>query len=282
VRTPTILVFDSGLGGLTVHAEVVASLPDAHYVYLADDAAFPYGALAADDCARRVVHVVGKAIERFRPDLVVIACNTASTVSLPALRAAFALPFVGTVPAVKPAAQASITGMISILGTPGTVAREYTHDLIIQHAAECRVTLVGAPRLAQLAEAHLRGEPVADAEVLAEIAPCFREKEGLRTDAVALACTHYPLLLETYRRIAPWSVAWIDPAPAIARRVKSLLDAWNDTDNAPGAAAARDGHALAMGNSAFFTSGAAPGRSLGVALEARGLACAGGFAIPLR
>jgi glutamate racemase len=222
-KRPTILVFDSGLGGLTVHAEIVKALPDACYIYVADDAAFPYGRLSPEVCAARVVDVVGAMIARHQPDLVVIACNTASTVALSALRSAFAVPFVGTVPAVKPAAALSRTRMISILGTPGTVSREYTHDLVIEHAADCRVSLVGAPNLARLCEASLRGEAVSDADILSEIAPCFREKEGARTDAIALACTHYPLLLETYRRVAPWEVTWVDPAPAIARRVVNLL-----------------------------------------------------------
>ncbi len=220
---PTILVFDSGLGGLTVHAEIEKALPGAHYIYVADDAAFPYGRLTPEVCTARVVEVIGHMIAHFNPDIVVIACNTASTVALPALRAAFAIPFVGTVPAVKPAAALSQSRMISILGTPGTVSREYTHDLIIQHAADCRVTLVGAPNLARLAEVHLRGEAVSDADVLAEIAPCFKKKDGTRTDAIALACTHYPLLLDIYRRVAPWEVTWVDPAPAIARRVMTLL-----------------------------------------------------------
>jgi glutamate racemase len=221
---PKILVFDSGLGGLTVHAEISKCMPNAQYVYVADDAAFPYGRLEPDVLIMRVIEVIGEMIKRYAPDIVVIACNTASTICMPSLRAAFALPFVGTVPAVKPAALLSKTRTISILGTPGTVKREYTHDLIIEHAADCRVSLVGAPNLARLAEAHLRGEPVNDGDVLAEILPCFKEKDGDRTDAIALACTHYPLLLDVYRRIAPWDVMWIDPAPAIARRVLALLE----------------------------------------------------------
>jgi glutamate racemase len=221
---PKILVFDSGLGGLTVHAEIIKSLPDAHYIYVADDAAFPYGRLESDVLIKRVIRVISAMIEQHTPDIVVIACNTASTICLPSLRAAFTLPFVGTVPAVKPAALLSKTRTISILGTPGTVNREYTHDLIIEHAADCRVSLVGAPNLATLAEAHLWGEAVSDAAVLAEIQPCFKEKDGFRTDAVALACTHYPLLLDVYRRVAPWEVMWIDPAPAIAKRVVALLE----------------------------------------------------------
>jgi glutamate racemase len=262
VERAPILVFDSGLGGLTVHAEVVKVSPGARIVYVADDAAFPYGRLSAEACAARVVEVIGAAILRERPRLAVIACNTASTVALPALRATFDLPFVGTVPAVKPAAALSRSKVIAVLGTPGTVAREYTHDLIIQHAADCRVTLVGAPRLAALAEAHLKGEAVADAEILAEITPCFREKDGARTDAIALACTHYPLLLDVYRRVAPWDVTWVDPAPAIARRVATLLDAATGA-LAPGSA---------MRGEALFTSGAAPSAALAAALATRGLA----------
>jgi glutamate racemase len=275
----TILVFDSGVGGLTVHAALRALLPDARYVYVADDAAFPYGRLTAEVCARRVVDVVEAAVDAFAPDIAVIACNTASTVALPALRAAHAVPFVGTVPAVKPAAALSRTKMISVLGTPGTVSREYTHDLIIQHAADCRVQLVGAPRLAELAEAHLKGDPPSDAEVLAEIEPCFREKDGLRTDAVALACTHYPLLTDVYTRIAPWRVQWIDPAPAIARRAKQLLA---EGALPTGGETPTGGHRAMRGHSAdavFFTSGEPPGRALAVALAERGLRVQAGLAI---
>jgi len=276
VQQPTILVFDSGLGGLTVHAEIVKALPLAHYVYVADDAAFPYGRLTPEACAARVVGVMGRALAAFRPDIAVIACNTASTVALAQLRAAFAIPFVGTVPAVKPAAALSRTRMISILGTPGTVSREYTHDLIIAHAADCRVSLVGAPRLASLAEAHLRGEPLDDDAVAAEIEPCFREREGLRTDVVALACTHYPLLLDPLRRLARWDVAWIDPAPAIARRVRHLLE-----ESAASALHRTDGGAMDGGNLSVFTSGEAPPAALRV-MRARGLPVADGGRMPLR
>ena len=133
----------------------------------------------------------------------VIACNTASTLVLPHLRERFAIPFVGTVPAIKPAAQATRSRLITVLATPGTVARDYTRDLIETYAAGCRVNLVGSPRLAGFAEAELAGDPVADADLLAELAPCFVEDAGGRTDVVALACTHYPLLLPRLRRSRP-------------------------------------------------------------------------------
>ena len=146
----TILVFDSGLGGLTVYREVAAARPDADFVYVADDAAFPYGALAEPALVARVVGLMGELIAAHRPDLVVIACNTASTIVLPALRKKFAVPFVGTVPAIKPACAASVTKRVSVLGTEATVKREYTRALIRDYAQGCEVTLVGAKALAGL------------------------------------------------------------------------------------------------------------------------------------
>jgi len=223
-RPPKLLVFDSGLGGLTVFAEIVKLRPHADYVYCADDAGFPYGAWKEPELVQRVTTVFESLIADHAPDMAVIACNTASTIVLPHLRAHWpALPFVGTVPAIKPAAEHTRSKMISVLGTPGTVARDYTQNLIAQFAAHCSVRLVGSTRLATLAESFMRGEKVDEADIAAEIAPCFLEEKGRRTDAVALACTHYPLLVEEFKRLAPWPVEWIDPAPAIARRADKLL-----------------------------------------------------------
>jgi glutamate racemase len=221
--SPTILVIDSGLGGLTVLREVVRARPDARYVYVADDVFFPYGHHSEDEIVARVVPLMGELIATHAPDLVVIACNTMSVSVMAPLRAAYGVPFVGTVPAVKPACAASTTKRVSILGTKATVKREYTKALIRDHASACTITLVGSPHLASLAEAELNGAPIRDDEIHAEIAPCFVESDGLRTDAVVLACTHYPLLLQRMIGLAPWPVAWIDPAPAIARRVNDLL-----------------------------------------------------------
>jgi glutamate racemase len=221
---PTILVFDSGLGGLTVLREVVRARPDARYVYVADDAFFPYGQHSEATLIDRVVPLMGELIAAHRPDLVVIACNTASTLVLSHLRAAYAVPFVGTVPAIKPACAQSITRRVSVLGTSGTVKREYTQTLIRDFGAGCIVTLVGSAELASLAEAALGGDAITDVAIFTEIAPCFvQDASGARTDTVVLACTHYPLLLDRFNALAPWPVAWIDPAPAIARRVVDLI-----------------------------------------------------------
>ena len=239
----TILVFDSGLGGLTVYREVAAARPDADFIYVADDAAFPYGALPERTLIERVVALMGELIGAHLPDLVVIACNTASTLVLPALRERFALPFVGTVPAIKPACAASVTRRVSVLGTEATVAREYTRALIRDYAQDCEVTLVGSRNLATYAEAELAGVAVSDDKIETEIVPCFRDA-GARTDTVVLACTHYPLLLPRLRQLAPWPVRFFDPAPAIARRVADLL-------GPPAPARARSARAV-------FTSGRVP------------------------
>jgi len=179
--------------------------------------------LNEDQLVGRVLELFERLIAEYMPDLAVIACNTASTVVLPHLRGSFSLPFVGTVPAIKPAASASKSRLISVLGTPGTVTREYTHDLIAQFAEGCDVTLIGARGLAAIAEAKLRGEQVSEQDILVEIKPAYVEKDGKRTDQIVLACTHYPLLLDELHKLSPWPVNFVDPAPAIARRVVALI-----------------------------------------------------------
>ena len=255
--SPTILLFDSGIGGLTVFAEIARARPDARLVYAADDALFPYGAVREDRLVARVAALMEEFIATHQPDLVVIACNTASTLVLPTLRQRFSVPFVGTVPAIKPACALSQTKRISVLGTEATVAREYTHALVRSFARDCEVTLVGSARLATLAEQHLGGGAIDDAAIRAEIAPCFVEDDR-RTDTVVLACTHYPLLIERFERLAPWPVRWIDPAPAVARRVVELL---GDPDGASPPSPA----------CAIFTSGREPSAALATALSRFGL-----------
>jgi glutamate racemase len=251
-------VFDSGLGGLTVLREVVRARPDAHYVYVADDAFFPYGHHSEDQIIARVVPLIGELIAKHAPDLVVIACNTASTLVMSHLRQQYDVPFVGTVPAIKPACASSKTKRVSVFGTKGTVRREYTKALIRDFAQGCEVTLVGSAELASLAEAALSGVEVNDREISAELAPCFvgdGEDHSTRTDTVVLACTHYPLLMERLVRLAPWKVDWIDPAPAIARRVADLLGAPGSEADRAGAEmifTSRRPHALSRALMPFF------------------------------
>jgi glutamate racemase len=257
--SPRILVFDSGLGGLTVFREIWQARPDAEFIYAADDALFPYGALDEQTLVARVVALMEGWIEQHQPDLVVIACNAASTIVLAPLRQRFDLPFVGTVPAIKPACAASLSKRVAVLGTEGTVRREYTKALIRQYGGGCDVALVGSATLAGFAEDELAGTPVSDDAILAEIAPCFVDADGRRTDTVVLACTHYPLLTSRFERLAPWPVRWIDPAPAIARRVVDLV----------GPASRPDSTAEAV---VIFTSGREVPAALASALARRKIA----------
>lgn len=265
---PKVLVFDSGVGGLSVQREIATRLPGARFCYVADDAGFPYGAWAEDALTARVVEIITGLCAREKPDAVVIACNTASTLVLPALRAALEVPVVGTVPAIKPAVAATRSGLVSVLATPGTVARDYTRALINTHGHGAEVTLVGSARLAGLAEARLRGEAPDEAEMRAEMAPAFvMHRDGRRTDVVVLACTHYPFLADMFVRLAPWPVHWIDPAPAIARRVADVLQLAPDAPafRAPENDAGPRGEVI-------FTSGRAASGALAAVLSALRLA----------
>ena len=219
-----VLVFDSGIGGLTVLREARVLMPEHRFVYVADDAGFPYGSWPAPALRARLIMLFGEMSRVYRPVLCIVACNTAFTLAGADLRAAFPeMTFVGTVPAIKPAAERTQSGLVSVLATPGTVHREYTRRLIRSFAARCTVRLVGSSVLAGVAEAYVRGEPLDDAQVRAEILPCFERQGPLCTDIVVLGCTHYPLLANVFRRLAPWPVDWLDPAEAIARRARSLL-----------------------------------------------------------
>jgi glutamate racemase len=219
-----ILVFDSGIGGLTVLREARLLMPERGFIYVADDAGFPYGGWEEAPLKARIVALFEDLLKRYDPEAVIVACNTAFTLAGAELREAFpTMRFIGTVPAIKPAAERTRSGLVSVLATPGTVRRAYTRDLIQSFASQCHVRLVGSENLARMAEAYIRGETLNDAAVLSEIAPCFVEKDGARTDIVVLACTHYPFLANVFRKLAPWPVDWLDPAEAIARQARRLV-----------------------------------------------------------
>lgn len=224
-RNRSVLLFDSGIGGLSVLKEMRIIMPDMRYIYVADDAAFPYGAWEERALVERMKALFAGLIEAYRPGLIVIGCNTASTIGIAPLRHAFPdQEFVGTVPAIKPAAERTRSGLVSVLATPGTVKRQYTRDLISKFASQCHVRLVGSENLAGLAETYMRDGFVDEHAVEQEVAPCFVERDGHRTDIVVLACTHYPFLANRMRKVAPWPVDWIDTSEAIARRALSLAD----------------------------------------------------------
>ncbi len=218
-----ILVFDSGVGGLSVLGPIRGLLPGLPIVYAADNAGFPYGTKSEAEISARVPALLGRLVERYRPALVVIACNTASTIALSHVRAALDLPVVGTVPAVKPAAERSVTRVIGVLGTEATVRQAYLDRLSAEFAADCLVLRHGSARLVTLAEAKLAGERVTATDVEPELAGLLGQPGGERMDMVVLACTHFPLLAAELAVASPRPMGFVDGGPGIARRVSHLL-----------------------------------------------------------
>ena len=218
-----VLVFDSGVGGLSVLREIQALLPGLAVVYAADNAGFPYGTKTEAEIAARVPALLGRLVERYRPQLAVIACNTASTIALAHVRAALDLRVVGTVPAIKPAAAASRTRVIGVLGTDATVRQPYVDRLSAEFAGDCIVLRHGSARLVTLAEAKLAGEAVTAADVMPELAGLLGQPGGDRMDVVALACTHFPLLADELAAASPRPLQFVDGGAGIARRVSHLL-----------------------------------------------------------
>lgn len=221
-KPPLIAVFDSGVGGLTILRVLRQKCPTASFVYGADQAHFPYGPKSEAEVLRHVIDFISELTKVVTPDVLVVACGTASTIVLPALRAQYSIPIVGVVPAIKPAAQLSQTKVIGLLATPGTVVRSYTDQLIAEHAADCQVIKLGSSLLVELAEAKMRGAVLDRAVIAQEIAPLFAGP-GSQIDTVVLGCTHFPLLLEELTANAARMVTWVDSGDAVAARVAFLL-----------------------------------------------------------
>ncbi len=218
-----VLVFDSGVGGLTVADEIRALAPALAVDYAADSGFFPYGTKSDDELRARLPDLARALVAAARPDVFVMACNTASTIALPDVRAMLDIPVVGTVPAIKPAVQFSQTGTIGLLATQGTIRRAYTARLVEEFARGKRVILHGSPELVQLAEAHARGEDVPlEAFALAQ-APLFAAEGGDNIDTIVLACTHFPLVRGQLMASAPRAISYIDSGAAIARQTVRVL-----------------------------------------------------------
>lgn len=221
--TPHVLVFDSGVGGLSIVAEIRRALPQIRISYASDNGFFPYGTKSEVELVARVEQVLWTLVEQCQPTLIVVACNTASTVALPPIRERFAIPIVGVVPAIKPAAQLSVSRVIGLLATPGTVNRPYTHQLIQDFAADCRIIPLGSSRLVELAEDKLRGRSIDPAAVEDALRPLLDSEHFQDLDTLVLACTHFPLIREELNGALNKTVHWVDSGEAIARRVHELL-----------------------------------------------------------
>jgi glutamate racemase len=229
-----ILFFDSGVGGLSVLEPTRALLPTAPIIYAADSAGFPYGKRTEAEIASRVPALLGRLVERFHPRLAVIACNTASTIALEHVRSALDLAVVGTVPAIKPAAETSRSRVIGVLGTEATVRQPYVDDLAARFASDCTIIRHGSPELVELAEAKLAGQEISAGEVRAAAQPMFDAPGGDRIDTVVLACTHFPLLHIELQAAFP-NVSYVDGGPGIARRIAWLTRAqpWPSAPSEP-------------------------------------------------
>lgn len=217
------LIFDSGVGGLSVVAEIRKRLPDLELTYVADDAYRPYGEKSEVELRGRLSSLLSILYDMSKPDLIVVACNTASTTALDVIRNAVPCPVVGVVPAIKPAAENSRTRTIGVLGTPGTVQRKYVDSLIQEFAGDCHVVLQGSVGLVDLAERKLAGETLKKTDIQRELMHMFDERVGADIDTIVLACTHFPLLRDELKEVSPQSVTWIDSGEAIARRVEAVL-----------------------------------------------------------
>jgi glutamate racemase len=218
-----VLVFDSGVGGLSVFDAIAASGYALELDYAADNAWLPYGLKSDEELQARVPDLLTALVAQWSPDIVVVACNTASTIALEQTRAALSVPVVGVVPPIKPAAAQTQTGVIGLLATPATVRRAYTDDLIAQFAADKSVVRFGSAALVEAAEQKLRGEAPNPAAITEAIEGLFGAPGGADIDVVALACTHFPLLAQELAAAAPRAALWLDSGAAIARRVANVL-----------------------------------------------------------
>lgn len=217
-----IIIFDSGVGGLSIYQEIKRALPELSVVYCSDSAAFPYGSKSEDEVIERTSYCLGELAKMYQPLLAVIACNTASTISLPRVREELNFPVVGVVPAIKTASELSSNRCIGLLATPGTIERSYTDQLITDFADDCEVIRVGSSELVHLAEQSLRGETIASEHLQNIVAPFFQNEQS--PDTIVLGCTHFPLLKKALDEVVPKPVQWVDSGAAIARRVSSLLE----------------------------------------------------------
>lgn len=252
-----LLLFDSGVGGLSVLAKVRRRLPQAPVIYVADNAGLPYGAKTEAQIAARVSGLLGRLTERLRPRLVCIACNTASTIALASVREVLEVPIVGTVPAIKPAAAMTATGVIGLLGTEATIRQSYVDRLEAEFATGKRLLRHGAPELVAAAEAKLRGDAV-DSQVFARAAAALRAMpDGDRIDTVVLACTHFPLVQDELAQAFGPDVGFVDGSDGIARRIEFLTQGQEWQRKVP--------------DLALFTRGGIDVDQLGSTLAAHGL-----------
>lgn len=218
-----VLVFDSGVGGLSISEEIIAACAGIKLHYLSDNAAFPYGEKTESFLIERTIQVISQALQKIPAEILVIACNTASTIVLPALREHLAMPVIGVVPAIKTAAALTKTGSFGLLATRGTVARPYTQQLINDYAKNHHVISVGSNKLVQIIEQYIYSGNISTSAIGAVLAKFDQHPYAEKIDTVVLGCTHFPIIRSIFEDLRPeWQ--WVDSGPAIASRVQAILN----------------------------------------------------------
>lgn len=257
-----VLIFDSGVGGLSVLHELRMARPDHRVIYVADNEFFPYGNRTEPELIGHLPGLLARLCDAYTPDVVVVACNTASTVALSEIRAALGVSVVGTVPAIKPAALKTETGVIGLLGTPGTVERQYTEELISEYAPDVHVIRHGSSELVEFAEAKLRGEQLNFTELKSVLEKLTNHRRGHDMDTLVLACTHFPLIRDEITYLLSPDITIIDSGEAVARQTINRLNLAGATSN---------DHEGSGENVAVFTGHEAGLEALEPALEALGM-----------
>lgn len=224
-----VALLDSGIGGLPYCAAFRSAAPGADVVYVADRLNFPYGPKGREELSRLLVELVGRMRAELDPRMVIVACNTASVSSLAALRDAFpGLDFVGTVPAVKPAALASRSGRIGVLATERTVEDPYVAELVRRFAPGCSLVPIAAPELVDFVERRYAFSTEAErAAIAASYVDRFRSAGA---DALVLGCTHFLFLAPEFEAACGKDVALFDSRAGVANRAASILAKEEDRD----------------------------------------------------
>lgn len=261
-HTP-ILIFDTGVGGLTVYDALRSIAPHAPIIYAADYAGIPYGEKTEAEVAARVAGLLGRMAERYQPRLACIACNTASTIALGMVREVLEIPIVGTVPAIKPAGTLTQSGTIALVGTNATIRQSYVDDLEASFASDKTLLRIASPELVDLAEAKLRGTAIDTAPLAAIARRLAAMPGGADIDTIVLACTHFPLLADEFAQVFGRHLHLVDGAQGIARRIAHLLEGQAMAADAP--------------NRFVFTGPAKSAEGLEAALATRGFGPAESF-----
>ena len=217
-----IAVFDSGVGGLPYLQSLREYAPNEDYVYLADRAHFPYGEKTDKELREIIVDSVGRFITATDPKLMLIACNTASVVALKALREKFSIPFIGVVPAIKPAAESSTRRAIGVLATRRTVEDPYTEQLISRFASDCRVIRYAGVEIVELVELNYFTTSEGEKIEILKPAVDFFKSEGV--DTLVVGCTHFIFVEELLQQMLAGSAMVIDSRTGVAQQAMRILE----------------------------------------------------------